>query len=70
LFKAALRGKAGESFASAARELARSARIHQEAANGEKVRRWQWIAVAFTGSVLAAVLGFYGSHLLYDKQID
>lgn len=66
--KAALREEAGEALASAARELATSARIHQDAANGEKVQRWQWIAVAFAGSLLAGALGFYGSHLLYGKQ--
>ena len=68
--KAALREEAGEALASAARELATSARIHQDAAKGEKVQRWQWIAVAFAGSLLAGALGFYGSHLLYGKQID
>jgi hypothetical protein len=68
--QAALREKAGEALASAARKLAKSACIHQDAANGEKVQRWQWIAVAFTGSVPAGALGFYGSHLLYGKQID
>ena len=68
--KAALRDEAGEALASVARELATSARIHQDAAKGEKVQRWQWIAVAFAGSLLAGALGFYGSHLLYGKQID
>ena len=68
--KAALREEAGEALASAARELATSARIHQDAAKGEKVQRWQWIAAAFAGSLLAGALGFYGSHLLYGKQID
>ena len=68
--KAALREEAGEALASVARELATSARIHQDAAKGEKVQRWQWIAVAFAGSLLAGALGFYGSHLLYGKQID
>jgi hypothetical protein len=68
--KAALRNEAGEALASVARELATSARIHQDAAKGEKVQRWQWIAVAFAGSLLAGALGFYGSHLLYGKQID
>lgn len=68
--KAALRDEAGEVLASVARELATSARIHQDAAKGEKVQRWQWIAVAFAGSLLAGALGFYGSHLLYGKQID
>ena len=68
--KAALRDEAGEALASVARELATSARIYQDAAKGEKVQRWQWIAVAFAGSLLAGALGFYGSHLLYGKQID
>lgn len=68
--KAALREEAGEALASAARELATSARIHQDAAKGETRQRWQWIAVAFAGSLLAGALGFYGSHLLYGKQID
>ena len=68
--KAALRDEAGEALASVARERATSARIHQDAAKGEKVQRWQWIAVAFAGSLLAGALGFYGSHLLYGKQID
>jgi hypothetical protein len=68
--KAALREEAGDALASAARELATSARIHQDATKGEKVQRWQWIAVAFAGSLLAGALGFYGSHLLYGKQID
>lgn len=68
--KAALREEAGEALASAARELAASARIHQDAAKGETRQRWQWIAVAFAGSLLAGALGFYGSHLLYGKQID
>ena len=68
--KAALRDEAGEALASVARELATSARIHQDAAKGEKVQRWQWISVAFAGSLLAGALGFYGSHLLYGKQID
>ena len=68
--KAALREEAGEALASVARELAASARIHQDAAKGETRQRWQWIAVAFAGSLLAGALGFYGSHLLYGKQID
>lgn len=68
--KAALRDEAGEALASVARELATSARIHQDAAKGETRQRWQWIAVAFAGSLLAGALGFYGSHLLYGKQID
>lgn len=68
--KAALREEAGEALASVARELATSARIHQDAAKGETRQRWQWIAVAFAGSLLAGALGFYGSHLLYGKQID
>ena len=68
--KAALREEAGEALASAARDLSTSARIHQDAAKGETRQRWQWIAVAFAGSLLAGALGFYGSHLLYGKQID
>ena len=68
--KAALREDAGEALASVARELAASARIHDNAAKGETRQRWQWIAVAFAGSLLAGALGFYGSHLLYGKQID
>jgi hypothetical protein len=68
--KAALREEASEALASVARELATSSRIHQDAAKGEKVQRWQWIAVAFAGSLLAGALGFYGSHLLYGKQAD
>ena len=68
--KAAIREEAGEALASVARELATSARIHQDAAKGETRQRWQWIAVAFAGSLLAGALGFYGSHLLYGKQID
>lgn len=68
--KAALREEAGEALASAARELATSARVHQDAAKGETRQRWQWIAVAFAGSLLAGALGFYGSHLLYGKQMD
>ena len=68
--KAALREEAGDALASVARELAASARIHQDAAKGETRQRWQWIAVAFAGSLLAGALGFYGSHLLYGKQID
>ena len=67
--KAALREEAGEALASVARELATSARIHQDAAKGETRQRWQWIVVAFAGSLLASALGFYGSHLLYGKQI-
>ena len=67
--KAALREEAGEALASVARELAASARIHQDAAKGETRQRWQWIAVAFAGSLLAGALGFYGAHLLHDKQM-
>lgn len=67
--KAALREEAGEALASVARELATSARIHQDAAKGETRQRWQWIAVAFAGSLLAGALGFYGAHLLHDKQM-
>lgn len=70
VIRAAMREEAGEALASAARELATSARIHQDAAKGETRQRWQWIAVAFAGSLLAGALGFYGSHLLYGKQID
>lgn len=68
--RAALREEADKALASAASELAKSARIHQDAAKGEKVQRWQWIAVAFSGSLLAGALGFYGSHLLYGKRSD
>lgn len=68
--KAAMREEAGEALASVASELAASARLHEDAAKGETRQRWQWIAVAFAGSLLAGALGFYGSHLLYGKQID
>lgn len=68
--KAALREEAGEALASAARELATSARIHQEAAKGEAAQRWQWMVVALAVGLTAGALGFYGSHLLYGKQID
>ena len=68
--KAALREEAGEALASVARELAASAATLDRAVKDEKRQRWQWIAVAFAGSLLAGALGFYGSHLLYDKQME
>lgn len=67
--KAAMREDAGEAFASVARVLAASAAAHDKAVKDEKRQRWQWIAVALAGSLLAGALGFYGSHLLYDKQM-
>lgn len=63
-----LREEAGDALASAARELATSARIHQEAVKGEITRRGQWIAVALIVGLMAGALGVYGSHLLYGKQ--
>ena len=68
--KAALREEAGDALASVARELAASAKALDAATKSERRQRWQWIAVAFAGSLLAGALGFYGSHLLYGKQID
>lgn len=68
--KASLREEAGEALASVARELAASATALDKAVKEETRQRWQWIAVAFAGSVVAGVLAFYGSHLLYDKQSD
>lgn len=68
--KAALREDAGEALASVARELVASTKALDRAAKDETRQRWQWIAVAFAGSLLAGALGFYGSHLLYGKQID
>lgn len=68
--KASLREEAGEALASVARELAASAKALDKAVKGETRQRWQWIAVAFAGSLLAGALGFYGSHLLYGQKID
>ena len=68
--KASSRELAGEALASVARELAASAAAHDRAVKDEKRQRWQWIAVSLAGSLLAGALGFYGSHLLYGKQID
>ena len=62
-FKAALQEEAREALASAAHELAASARIHQDAAQSETCQRWQWIAVAFAGSLLAGAMSFGGSAL-------
>lgn len=68
--KASLREEAGEALASVARELAASAKALDNAVKGETRQRWQWIAVAFAGSLLAGALGFYGSHLLYGQKTD
>lgn len=68
--KIALREEADKALASVARELATSARIHQDATKKEIQQRWQWITVAFAGSFLAAALSFYGSHLLYGKKME
>lgn len=67
--KAALREEAGAALADVARDLSSSARLHEDAAKAQNAQRWQWIAVAFAGSLLAGALGFYGSHLLYGKQM-
>ena len=66
--KATLREEAGDALASAARELATSARIHQDAVKGEVTRRGQLIAIALAAGLMAGALGVYGSHLLYGKQ--
>ncbi|WP_311224324.1 MULTISPECIES: hypothetical protein [unclassified Acidovorax] len=68
--KAALREEAGDALASVARELAASAKALDAATKSERRQRWQWIAVAFAGSLLAGALGFYGSHLLYDNRME
>lgn len=67
--KAALREEAGQALANAALELAMSARTHQDAAKRETRHRWQWMAVALTGSLIAGALGFYGSHFLLGPLI-
>lgn len=68
--KASLREEAGEALASVAREQAASTKALDKAVKEVTRQRWQWIAVAFAGSVVTGVLAFYGSHLLYDKQSD
>ena len=68
--KAAIREEAGEALAFAARELAASAAAHDGAVKDVQRQRWQWQAVALAVGLLGGALGFYGSHLLYGKQID
>lgn len=68
--KAAIREEAGEALAFAARELAASAAAHDRAVKDVQRQRWQWQAVALAVGLLGGALGFYGSHLLYGKQID
>ena len=57
-------------LASVARELAASAKALDKAMKEKTRQPWQWIAPAFAGSLVVGALGFYGSYLLYGKQID
>ena len=68
--KAALRAEASETLASLARELEASAQRHREAAREESRQLWSWIGVALAVSLTAGTLGFYGAHLLHDKERD
>jgi hypothetical protein len=70
VIRAAMREEAGEALAFAARELAASAAAHDRAVKDVQRQRWQWQAVALAVGLLGGALGFYGSHLLYGKQID
>ena len=68
-FKAAMREDANEAYGNVARVLAASAEAHDNAVKAATRHRWQWQAVALAVGLLGGALGFYGSHLLYDKQM-
>ncbi len=67
--KETLREEAGAALADVAKELSRSMQLHADAANAESRQRWQWLVVAFAGSIFAGAIAFYGSHLLYGEEI-
>jgi hypothetical protein len=70
VIKKVLQEEAGNALANAARELATSARIHQDATKHEASARWQWIAVAFAVGMGATAMTIYGLHLLYGQEFE